>query len=238
MTSEFVLHGDHYAPVTSAIGFLQAPLEVVSTALKAWRESIHGVATANFCTGGLVENIHRLEPLTGGVRPRELLVATEGGEWTAVFDCGAQGGDPASVVGHLSQSLQVQGVALVHIPDQPGWDAGARFGARQFELFGPLQTDFLNIVRSISVVRDGARWRFDAAGTVQDFEDAAACSSRRTVERLTPAMLARYAAALGIAAFDDAFYAGPCVLVESPVRTPPGGLSLSINEARARFGIV
>jgi hypothetical protein len=55
---------------------------------------------------GFPEILHRLEPLIGGARPRELLVAA--GEWTAYFDCLVQGTDAVSAIGHR------------HVPGQVG----------------------------------------------------------------------------------------------------------------------
>jgi hypothetical protein len=119
MTDIATLWDDDFAPVTSAIGFVRAPLVEVVTALAEWREMIHGAARSTSREGGLRENIQALEPLTGGVRPRELVVSTRNPEWAAVFDCGVQGGDPSTTVGHLSRAIGVQGVVVVSIPDVP-----------------------------------------------------------------------------------------------------------------------
>lgn len=208
------------SPVSWATGFLRAPFEQVAEELRQWREEIHGSASKERLSGGLLQSARRLEPLVSGVRPRELVVATATDEWTAVFDCNVHGSDPVSTVGYLSRRLAVHGVVVVHVPDRaasPG--RPEQFGARQFELYGPLATDFLNYVRTISVVRDGPRWRFDASGTVQDFEDEAAYTRRRISDRLTVEMLQRYAEAMGLHPFDPEFLSGPCVLVTNP-RSP------------------
>lgn len=115
-------------------------------------------------------------------------------------------------VGHLSRSMGVQGVVVVCVAE------GAVRGqaARQLQLFGPLPTDFLNYVRTISVVQDGSRWRFDAHGVVQDFEEVEAYAARRVEDRLTPEMLQRYCRALGLEPFAPDFYAGPSRLVTNP----------------------
>ncbi len=219
------LCGDQFAPVTWAMGFLRAPLDVVTDALQSWRRDIHGSAQADRRLGGLREHVLELEPLTGGVMPRELVVATQNPEWTALFGCGIQGGDAVSTVGHLSRTLQCQGLALRSIAHR----------ARQFEMFGPIRTDFLNYVRTISVTRDGGRWRFDAAGTVQDFEEVEAYSRTRVAERFTPPMLADYCAAVGLRPFEEDFFPGPSVLVRNPAVPPPGGLVLSIRDAQAHW---
>jgi len=232
------LLGDAFAPVTSAMGFLRAPLEDVASTLAAWRRDIHGFAKSRSLAEGFRANVSALEPLTGGVRPRELVVATSNPEWTAVFDCGVQGGDPSTTVGFLARTMRIQGVVVVSIPDVPaGPEQPERYGARQFEMFGPVATDCLNYVRTISVVRDGCRWRFDANGTIQDFEQVEAYKRRRVVERFTSSMLVEYAAALGLEPFNEAFFPGPCVLVTNPAVPPPGAVVLNIQQAQRWSGI-
>lgn len=91
--------GDLYAPVTSAMGFVRAPLEIVAGGLTSWRRTIHGSVKSERLDGGFRANVSALEPLTGGVRPRELVVSTGSPEWTAIFDCGIQGGGSGAGLG-------------------------------------------------------------------------------------------------------------------------------------------
>jgi hypothetical protein len=228
-----------FAPVSWAVGFLRAPLDLAAHGLLAWRREIYGSAESISLSGGLEDNVFSLEPLTGGVRPRELVVSTANPEWTALFDCGVQGGDPTTTIGYLARTLKVQGVVVVAIRDVPA-TAGhpQQFGARQLEMFAPIATEFLNYVRIISVVQDGGRWRFDADGTVQDFEDVEAYGRRRIAERFTDTMLADYAAALGLRPFDNEFFPGPSVLVRNPAVPPPGAHVLTLRDAQRRTGIV
>lgn len=74
---------DRYAPITSGLGFLEAPLEEVAQALEKWRVAIHGSARQERFPGGFEENVLKLEPLISGWRARELLVATSNPNWTA-----------------------------------------------------------------------------------------------------------------------------------------------------------
>lgn len=239
MVNELTVQGDAYAPVTWRMGFLRAPLEVVAEGLVAWRRQIHGSARGERLDGGLFANVSALEPLTGRVRPRELVVATQNREWVGLFDNGVRGGDPVSTVGYLARRLGVEGVVVVSIPDVPeGAGRPARSGARQLQMFAPTATDFLNYVRTISVIRDGSRWRFDANGAVQDFEDVEAYRRRRVADRFTPTMLADYAAALGLKPFDPDFFTGPCVLVRNPATPSEGALVLSLRDLQTTAGIV
>src|SRR5207248_6144953 len=137
-----------------------------------WRRELHGAVTERRLEGDLVALVSQLQPLTGGVRPRELLLGTADESWTAYLDCGIQGTDPISPIGHLTRTLQCQGLAVTAIPHTvgTGLEIPGRYGAVQFQMFGPLATEFLNYVRTLSLTNDRGRWRFDANGTVQDFE--------------------------------------------------------------------
>jgi hypothetical protein len=184
--------------------------------------------------------LKRLPPLTGGVRPRELLVGTVGDCWTAYFDCAFQGSDPSSTVGHLSQALQCQGVTVSSAPHTVGTslETPGRYGGVQFELYGPLQTDFINYVRTISAAHDGDRWRFDADGTVQAFEQTDRYQARRIRDRFTSEMLAAYAAELGLRPFDEDFYSDRGVLIETRQKVPREGKVMSLHDTQHFWGIV
>ncbi|WP_432889109.1 hypothetical protein ACQPYH_09460 [Kribbella sp. CA-245084] len=234
------LLSDRYAPITSRFGFLELPLQAAGEGLLAWRQELYGRAKATPVGGSLGELLERLPPLTGGVRPRELLVGTAGDKWTAYFDCGFQGTDAVSAVGYLSENLKCHGLALDSTPHTLGTslEEPGRYGAVQFELFGPLPTDFLNYVRTISATHDGSRWRFDASGTVQPFEQPAQYEARKVRDKFTSEMLASYAAALGVRAFDEDFYAGQGLLIESRQKVPRKAESRSLADTQRYWGIV
>lgn len=124
-----------------------------------------------------------------------------------------------------------------HTEGLPGIRNG-RYGAVQFQLFGPVQTDWLNYIRTISVANDGTRWGFEAGGTPQDFEDPHAYRARRVRDRFTSEMLERYCKALGIELFDVRSYGPNSVFVESEVVMAEDGLALSLEEAQAWLEIV
>lgn len=233
------LLSDRFAPVTSAIGFLQTPLETAADALLTWRRRVTDGATAAELHEPLSDALRRLEPLTLGVRPRELLVATTS-DWTARFDNGAHGGDPVSAVGYLCRVIGCHGVVVTSIPDTAGTkhETPGRYGAVQFEFYGPDMREFLNYIRTVEAVNDGGRWVFGADGEVQDFEDPEAYRRRRKRDRFTSDMLAEYTAALGLRPFDEDFYAPRAVLVESEQPLPEGCPEMTLAEAQARQGIV
>lgn len=228
---------ERFAPITSSIGFLEVNLEEAVEAVGAWRRSLYPAVTVSPLLG-LSEALGRLEPLTGGSRPRELLVAAGG--WTAYFDNSLRGTDAVSTVGHLTRKLQCQGLAIEVVPHTvgaPGVREG-RMGAVQFELFGPLDTEFLNYVRTVSVVFDGSRWQFNATGTEQAFEEVDSYQARRVRDRFTSEMLERYCQALGIDVFDPSFYGPDAALVESTVPMSPDGMVMTLQQAQAWLEIL
>src|SRR6266566_580017 len=98
-----LLLDDRYAPITSVVGFLKAPLDHVGAALGEWRRSLGAKVMAVPVAGPLPVLLRRLEPLTLGVRQRELVLATRS-PWTAYFDNGGQGPDPIGPVAHLCRT--------------------------------------------------------------------------------------------------------------------------------------
>jgi hypothetical protein len=239
MMSEALFMGNRFAPVTSHVGFLRASLRDVCAEMFDWRSRTRGDHIMTPFDGGLVRNVHHLEPLTLGWRPRELIVSTHNPEWVAVFDCGARGGDPVSTIGYLSRELGVRGVYVVSIPPAPpaGRDPHP-WGARQLGLLGPEGQPPLKHIRETSVIQDGPKWRFDAVGEVQDFEDTAAYTRRRVTERFTDQMLIDYAKALGLDPFNPDFYPGPSVLVENTEEGPQDLIVGGIQETQRQFGIL
>lgn len=223
---------ERYAPVTSSVGFLEVPLPEAVAALEEWRRSLYSSVASPPAAGGFPEALFGLEPLTSGARPRELLVAA--GSWTAYFDNSLQGTDAISAIGVLSRRLKCQGLAIEAVPHTiglPGVQKG-RSGAVQFTLFGPVETAFLNYVRTVSVVFDGSRWVFNANGTEQAFEDVASYAARRVRDRFTSEMLERYCQELGVNVFDAATYGPDSVLIESEVTMPANGAVMTLREAQ------
>jgi hypothetical protein len=133
------------------------------------------------------------------------------------LDNGTSGADARSPIAYLTQKLGHQGIIVTNVPHTLNEDTGSAkgtYGAVQFELFAESPREFLNYERSVAVAFDGGKWRFEASGRVQAFEEVEKYSSRRVQDRLTPEMLARYCAALGVDLNNEGFYSGPGVRVE------------------------
>lgn len=228
---------DRYAPITSGLGFLEAPLEEAAQALLDWRVAIHGSARQERFPGGFEENVQKLEPLVFGWKSRELLVATSNPNWTAFFDCGYLGGDQRTQVSYLARTMGCHALFVCSIPPAAD-DSRSPNGAIQFELYGPVGNP-LNYVRAISLTQDGARWSFDndAEEPVLDFEEVEAYASRKVRDRFTLDMLKRYSAALGLHPFYPEFYPGPSILVTNASEQQTQEDSFSLAEVRERRGI-
>lgn len=232
MTSVAMLLDDRLSPTTTRIGFLRLTLPQAAHGLAAWLRTLYPQVTVTEVSGDLESLVHRLEPLVLGAAPKDLLLRTRG-EWTAYLDNSALGTDPIGLIGYLSEELRCDGLAIDAQPHQPP----RRNGGMQFELFGPERGEFLNTVRAVSVTADGNKWRFVAFGEVQPFERTEAYAARRIRDRFTVDMLAEYCAALGIRPFDEDFYDGSGVLVDSKMPLPRGIQTMTLTEARRRLGI-
>jgi hypothetical protein len=223
-----ILLGGRYAPITDAVGFLEADFAHVVAADEHWRATLGGFRGRRV-SGPLPKVLDALLPLTGpGVRHAWVQTA---GRWTAYFDNSVLGSDTFGPVSYLARQLGCRGVAI-------GCREGTakRGAAASFDLYGPEPTGWLNVVRAVAAVEDGGRWEWSATGTAQPFEDVAAYRRRRVRDRLTPEMLAGYAEALGLRPSDESFYGPAGHLVENtgiaaPVRTE------TLEQARAWHGL-
>lgn len=232
------LTSERFAPITSSPGFLELPLDDAADALSAWRRQLVGEVSTRSVSEPFPSMLGQLNPLTGGNRPREMLVRMDG-NWTAYFDCSLRGTDAVSTIGHLTRTMRCQGVAIQSRPHIAG-GAGrpARYGSVQFELFGPLPTEFLNYVRTVYAAFTGSKWEFGASGTPQAFEEFDRYSSRRARDRFTSDMLERYCVALGLKVFDESAYGPDAILVESVLPPAPGGHVMMLADVQAWLGIV
>jgi hypothetical protein len=223
-----MLLGGDYTPITDAIGFLEANFAQVVAADARWRDSLGGYQGRRV-SGPLPSLLDRLLPLTGPLL-RYVWVETTG-PWTAYFDNFVLGSDTFGPVSYLAKKLGCQGVAI-------GCREGtARRGvSASFSLYGPEQTEWLNVIRSVTAVQDNGRWEWSAAGTPQPFEDMAAYKRRRVRDRLTPDMLSGYCGALGIRPFDESFYGARGQLVEN-VRITGNIRTETLQQARVWHGL-
>jgi len=227
---------EHLAPITFRIGFLNHPFEGASAFFVSWIrqhfKSIESVELSLPIEGALLQ----LQPLAA--IPRRWLFVQAANGWVAYFDNCVRGPDPASTIGYMTEQLGCRGVIATSIPHNPPGNTGINrgiYGAVQFELFSPHKMEFLNYERTVSVAYD-TKWRFDANGAVQSFEDLAKYQNRRIVDRFTTEMLKNYCHALGIRVDSSDFYQNRAILVSSNDPLPDGHLQFSLTEVQQQMG--
>lgn len=210
---------DRLVPLTDTFGFLRCPIDVATSAFLDWQRPIQeerGVALEVQAVRGPLDALLRaLLPLTSVERRRFLFMATQS-EWTAFVDNGHQGTDAFAPVSYLAKAIGCPGVRATDAA------AGRMQGGTIFELYGPQDTGWLNIERSISAIPTDGRWAFSASGTALAFEKPEFNARRRIKDRFDTGVLTAYLAALGIHAFDPAFYADEGRLIEKVGAAAPG----------------
>lgn len=227
---------ERFAPITTQIGYLELPLQEATVVFEQWQRSLYGRVDVSDLREGFPESLRSLEPLVGGARPRKLLVGV--GNWTAYFDNSLRGTDPESPIGHISRTAPCSGVQILTAPHTIGLHGNeGRAGGLLFRLFGPLEGEFLNYVRTVSVIWDGTRWVFDAVGTPQAFEETERYTARRVRERFTSDMLERYCQALGLDVFNHTVYGPKAVLFHTDVQLPENPVVMSLEEAQEALEI-
>lgn len=192
-------------PITDAFGFLRCGIQEAVEAYQTWQTPIQAARSVTLeqsaLRGSLEDDLLTLLPLTSVERRRFLFIPTVS-SWTAFFDNGHQSTDAFSAVSYLARTIGCQGLRVTYVPDG---SAPLRHPARLFELYGPDQTDWLNVVRSVGVLSD-KRWVFHAAGAVQPFEQTDRYTLKSVKDRFTPEMLDAYLKVLGVRAFHEDFY--------------------------------
>ena len=225
------------APLTFNWGFLEAPVDAVGSAYVRWQRTILQSVKVTTFNLPLADALRQLEPLDTGSQ-RVLFLSTKD-RWTACFDNGANGGNPATFVGELAERMKCRGVACGCIPNTLSRrDAGTpgTWGAVKFTLFAPEKRDFLNIERNVSVINDVRGWDFTSIGRVQDFEQAERYAAKRIADRFTPEMLEAYCRALGINLFDEDFYGDAGLITHSYPWFLPRLATVTLAHARKRLG--
>lgn len=228
---------ERYAPITSKMGFVEAQPERVAAALVGWRRQLGRHVEAEEFRDAFPEVLRRLEPLTVGSYPRELLLATKS-QWTVYISNSLDGTDIFAPVSYLAKLLSCRSLGVASVPHtRVSGVRGGRYGALQFFIYGPRPNPILNYVRTVSVAHDGERWIFRASGEVQPFELADQYRARRVADRFTSETLERYCRALDIELFNPDFYGPSSILVRTDKPVPDESPSLTLEQAQDRLQI-
>jgi hypothetical protein len=174
--------------------------------------------------GRLDDALAALLPLTTGPR-RYAFVATDSA-WTAYFDNGWRGTDAFPPMSFLARELGCRALRVV-----------ARSDAALLEVYGPDDTEWLNVERTVGSVLDGDRWRFVDEGARLPFEDESQYAARRIRDRFTLATLSEYADGLGIRPLDDEFYVSPAFVLSRRRAPYRDDREYSLEESRGAESI-
>jgi hypothetical protein len=253
-----LLLDDRFAPITSEIGLLERPAREVVDAYVAWQAEIEGkpfeppemegvivgpvsygadvppeppplppgqpVLDVRELGDGLEDALAALLPLSTSPR-RYAFVATKSA-WTAYFDNGWRGTDAFPPMSVLARELGCRALRVV-----------ARSDAALLEFYGPRDTEWLNVERTVGAVLDGDRWTFVDQGALLPFEDQPRYAARRIRDRFTLDTLAEYAGRLGVRPLDDDFYVTPAFVLSRRRAPYRDEREYSLEEARAAESI-
>jgi hypothetical protein len=175
--------------------------------------------------GGRLENaLAALLPLNTSPR-RYAFVATDSA-WTAYFDNGWRGTDAFPPMSFLARELGCRALRVV-----------ARSDAALLEVYGPDDTEWLNVERAVGAVLDGDRWSFVDQGAPLPFEDDSRYAARRIRDRFSLDTLDEYAVHLGVRPLDDDFYVTPAFVLSRRRAPYRDQREYSLEEARAAESI-
>jgi hypothetical protein len=93
----------------------------------------------------------------------------------------------------------------------------------------------LNCIRYVSVEYDRMKWTMQQGGDPLSFEDVHAYRAKTVRERLTPVLLARYAAANGMRVFEQEYYGPVHRLISSS--SGRDAVEIGLEDARAEWGL-
>lgn len=161
-----------------------------------------------------------LVPLNDSPR-RYAFVATDSA-WTAYFENGRRGTDAFAPMSFLARELGCRALRIV-----------ARSDAAFLELYGPRDTEWLNVERAVGTVLDGDRWTFVDQGARLPFEAEPRYEARRIRDRFTLDALGEYADRLGVRPLDDDFSVRPAFVLSRRRAPYRDEREYSLEEVRA-----
>jgi hypothetical protein len=235
-----LLLDDRWAPVTSNMGFLETEAEHAARAFAAWQGGLlahRGIAVeVRPVSGPLERALSALLPLTDTEVQRYIFMPTRSA-WTAYVDNSWRGTDAASAMGYMSRTLGCRGMRVAAVPNTLSKGKG-RYGIVALEVYGPRQTEWRNILRTIYAANDGGRWVFGQSGQPFPFEQLEQYQARRVRDRFTFDMLEEYLHHLGLSPFEEDFYlpnGAPAWLVERKGPVLPNQKEYTLAQAREDF---
>jgi hypothetical protein len=192
------LLGGSLAPIGLAASFLRERIDVVRSALLAWRrDDLHQTVEEN----GPIrfpECTKFLEPLEA---PWTVELLIDSGDWTTYLNNWIQGGDPTAAAPYLATRLECDCVVSVHAPP-----CASGHASTQLWLIGPEGTPPLMHLRTIAAHAEDGRWSWETSGEPLSWERPERYGAQRIRDRLDRPLLVEYLGAMGIRVDDASFY--------------------------------
>jgi hypothetical protein len=229
------LQGERYWPLTANVAFVRARLDDVAEAAVPWGRGSPWARAEH----GTFEEPLRAPAASGHI----LLLSSGGGAWTTVLVSSYPDADVSPYF--AARAYFDLGCELVGVMWEPAGDhvdPGALFvhqravprqARRWHQRTRPREPEDLRVVQS--VLHEG-RWEFSATGRPRDFEEPEHYERRRKAERLPRELLARYAAAAGVAVDDPGWWDGPAIAIVR-AEPPQGGTELSDEQYAAIYPV-
>jgi len=214
-----LLFDGEYAPITDFMGFIQCEVNQLVKEFIDWNNEIieqfkyEDKIVKTTVTGSLNEILLSLFPLISGSSNRFLFIPTKI-NWTVLLDNNYRGTDK-SKIGYLAERVGCMSIfigARRHTfvkGKKRGKPRSGQPGVRIISVYGPEQTQWLNLIRHISLYHDVGKWVFETFGEPLPFENVDAYKNKQKEDRFTIEMIDQYSAEFGLRPFDEDFYISP-----------------------------
>lgn len=204
-----------YAPITTHLVFIEMDAQELTEKLRKRNQEICQMWEFPWTVGvdkvqgtSLEDKLKALLPLSSGYRDF-LISQTKSGWSTYISNNFERGTDVHSQPGYYARTWKVKVLSLIMTQDI----RGGQPGSTQFVLRDENNVCEEQRIRYVLAHKE-SRWEFEEYGQRLPFEDVEQYSAKRIKDRLTPAMLERYCAHLGIDLFNPDFYEGDAWVVK------------------------
>ncbi len=243
-----LLFSNKLAPITTSMGFIQADSQSVVDELHGWIQEINSRLDRQLSiddskiAGDLETVLRSLLPLQRSNSDKYVLIPTSS-NWTTICDNGYRGTDPLSI-GYLAEKLNCLAcrfVARPHSMKSIGSSREGRQGALILELYGPKQTEWLNLLRRVRLEYILGKWEFSEIGKPLPFEATKEYQAQKVSDKFSFNSLSRYLNELEIYPFSNEFFLPPDSNAARLIQIQGGeimsGTSVSLKQARKLIGI-
>ena len=187
---------EKWSPVTDDFAIVNAPINRAVTAYCAWMTRLGQACNKVTVEDSIDAAFVSLAPLSMSMTKK--LFISAGTHWTAFFQNGVYGSDPAAGGRQLSVELDVIGMRICATP------LGCRWEAAMWEVYAPqrLGGDDFGNRRALASANDGGRWVFVNEGEPYPFEQRRRYLARRKGDRFDRELLRQYLTEVAVDPFE------------------------------------